>query len=124
MHHKESQRTKLARSVFRAIEVLRSTLPAVPEIGDAIERWLAPRSVQALHACRIRTLADLTVRIPRRKMWWSSIPALGLVGARQIEAFFAQHAALTARARELIVLRPRDEVVPSELFISPLEVDR
>ena len=102
MHHKESQRTKLTRSVFRAIEVWRSTPPAVPGIGDPIERWLAPQSLQALHACRIRTLADLTVRIPRRKMWWSFIPAVGLIGARQIEAFFAQHAALTARTRELI----------------------
>jgi len=37
MHDKGSQRTKLARSVLQAIETLRSTPPAVPEIGDAIE---------------------------------------------------------------------------------------
>jgi site-specific recombinase XerD len=123
MHHKESQRTKLARSVSQAIETLRSMPPAVPEIGDAIERWLAPRSVQALHACRIHTLADLTVRIPRRKMWWSSIPGLGIIGARQIEAFFAQHPALTDRARQLIVPHPCSEVVPWELFMPPREVD-
>jgi site-specific recombinase XerD len=123
MLHKESQRTKLARSVFQAIEILRSTPPAVPEIGDAIERWLAPRSVQALHACGIHTLADLTVRVPRRKMWWSSIAGLGVTGARRVEAFFAQHPALTDRARELIMLRPRHEVLPWELFMPPQEVD-
>lgn len=123
MRHKESQRTKLARPVFHAIATLQSTLPAVPQINDAIERWLAPRSVQALHAYGIHTLAELTVRIPRRKTWWSSIPGLGVVGARQIEAFFAQHAALTDRARELIVLRPHQEVVPWELFMPPHEVD-
>jgi hypothetical protein len=39
--HKESERTKLARDVFQAIETLRCSPPAVPEISDAIERWLA-----------------------------------------------------------------------------------
>lgn len=54
----------------------------MPQISDAIERWLAPQAVKALHAFGIRTLTDLTVRVARRKMWWASIPGLGRAGAR------------------------------------------
>jgi site-specific recombinase XerD len=123
MRHKESERAKFARAVFRAIETLRTSPPAIPQIGDAIERWLPMRSVQALHACGIRTLADLTVRIPRRRMWWTTIPGIGATGARRIEAFFAQHPALTDSARELVALAPGSVVVPWELFAPPGEVD-
>ncbi len=121
--HKESERTGLARSVFQAIETLRLSPPAIPQISDAIERWLAPHAVKALHAFGIRTLTDLTVRVARRKMWWASIPGLGRTGARQIEAFFAQHAVLTERARDLVVLPSRQEVLPWEVFSPPQEVD-
>jgi len=123
LRHRESERVKLARAVFQAVETLQSTPPAIPQIGDAIERWLAPRSVQALHAYGIHTLAELTVRVARRKMWWSTVPGLGAIGARQIEVFFAQHPALTDRARELIVLSPPAEVVPWEMFIPPQDID-
>lgn len=121
--HKESERTRLARSVFQAIETLPSSPPAMPQISDAIERWLAPQAVKALHAYGIRTLTDLTLRVTRRKMWWANIPGLGRTGAPQIEGFFAQHAALTERARDLVVLPSRQEVVPWEVFIPPQEVD-
>ena len=57
------------------------------------------RLVGALHAVGIRTLADLTLRVPRRRRWWAGIAGLGPAGARHIEAFFAQHPALTERAR-------------------------
>ncbi len=67
--HKESERTRLARSVLHAIEMLRLSPPAMPQISDAIERWLAPQAVKTLHAYGIRTLTDLTVRVARRKMW-------------------------------------------------------
>lgn len=85
--HKESERNKLARAVFEAIETLRSSPPAMPQIGDLIERWLAPQAVKALHAYGVRTLTDLTARIVRRKIWWPNIPGLGQTGARQIEVF-------------------------------------
>ncbi|RYG99406.1 MAG: integrase [Alphaproteobacteria bacterium] len=76
-----------------------------------------------MHTFGIRTLTDLTVRVARRKMWWANIPGLGRTGARQIEAFFAQNAALTERARDLVVLPSRQEVVPCEIFTPPQEVD-
>lgn len=97
--HPVSERSKHARAVTRAIELL-PTLP-VPEplIGDDIAQWLEPRSVRALQAQGIKTLAALTVRIPRRRRWWAAIPGLGVAGARQIEAFFAAHPQLTERAR-------------------------
>jgi len=121
--HKEADRAKLARAVFQAIETLRSSPPAVPGISDLVERWLAPQAVRALHAYGIRTLADLTLRVSRRKMWWAPIPGLGRTSALQIEAFFAQHEALTKRARELVVMPLQQEVVPWEVFVPPQEVD-
>ena len=49
----------------------------------------------------IKTLAALTVRIPRRRRWWAAIPGLGAAGARQVEAFFGEHPELTDRARAI-----------------------
>jgi site-specific recombinase XerD len=121
--HRESDRTKLMRAVFQAIETLRTSAPVTPRLSDAIERWLAPRSVEALHACDIHTLTDLTVRIPRRKMWWAKIPGLGRTGARQIEAFFAKHPELTNSARELVPPPVLHEVVPWEVLVPPQDVD-
>ncbi|KVZ70486.1 integrase, partial [Burkholderia ubonensis] len=71
----------------------------------------------------IRTLADLTVRIPRRRRWWSAIAGLGVAGARRIEAFFAAHPALTERARALIAVVPSGSIVPWEQLRVPHEVD-
>lgn len=65
--HRESERTKLARAVFQAIETLRSSPAPMPQISDAVERLLAPQPVKALHAYGIRTLTDLAVRIAKRK---------------------------------------------------------
>ncbi|MDR6412873.1 UNVERIFIED_ORG: hypothetical protein ABIC62_006304 [Burkholderia sp. 1595] len=94
-----------AHRVARAIATLRTLPEPMPQITDAIEMWLPPRIVEALHAHGIRTLADLTVRIPRRRRWWSSIAGLGVASARHVEAFFAAHPALTERARALIAER-------------------
>ncbi|MFP3526872.1 phage integrase family protein, partial [Pantoea sp. SIMBA_072] len=49
-----------ADSVARVIEALRNLPVPVPLITDAVEMWLPPRIVEALHAHGIRTLADLT----------------------------------------------------------------
>lgn len=95
----------------------------VPQIGDAIDAWLPARAVAALRAHGIATLADLTVRIPRRRQWWKAIAGLGLAGARRIEAFFAAHPALTERARALIAATPRGTIVPWEQLKLPHEVD-
>ena len=94
----------LAKAAAAAIETLRGMPPPQPLIGDAVERWLPVRLVSALHAVGIRTLADLTLRVPRRRRWWASLAGLGPAGARHIEAFFAQHPALTERARALITV--------------------
>lgn len=122
--HPASERSARARSVLRAIEIL-PTLP-VPEplIGDEVDRWLEPRAASALKACGIRTLAALTVRIPRRRRWWTAVPGLGVAGARRIEAFFAAHPQLTERARALITSDDLPEgIVPWERLALPHEVD-
>ncbi|CAM2157950.1 hypothetical protein PT2222_480008 [Paraburkholderia tropica] len=73
-----------ARSTTQAVETLRPLPLPTPQIGDDITRWLPERAVCALHAAGIRTLADLTVRIPRRRQWWSVIPGLGPASAKWI----------------------------------------
>lgn len=112
-----------ADAVARAIETLRSLPAPMPHIADDIDRWLPPRAVAALQAHSIRTLAELTVRIPRRRRWWVAIDGLGVASARHIEAFFAAHPALTERARALIVAAPAGDIVPWEQLRVPNEVD-
>lgn len=115
--------TASADRVAGAIETLRNLPVPAPMIADPVDLWLPARIAGALHAHGIRTLADLTVRIPRRRRWWSVIAGLGAAGARRIEAFFAAHPALTERARALIVAAPSGSIVPWEQLRVPHEVD-
>ncbi|KVK80950.1 integrase [Burkholderia cepacia] len=112
-----------ADAVARAIDTLRHLPVPQPHISDEIGAWLPPRIVAALRAHGIQTLADLTVRIPRRRRWRSAIDGLGVAGARQVEAFFAAHPALTERARALIVTASASTIVPWEQICVPHEVD-
>ena len=109
--------------VSGAIETLRNLPLPVPMIADPVALWLPARIAAALHAHGIRTLADLTVRIPRRRRWWLAIAGLGVAGARRIEALFAAHPGLTERARALIAATPAGSVVPWEQLRVPHEVD-
>jgi len=112
-----------ADTVARAIETLRNLPAPEPHIADAIDQWLPPRVVAALQAYGIRTLADLTVRIPRRRRWWTAIAGLGIAGAQHVETFFAAHPALTERARTLVTATPAGPIVPWEQLCVPHEVD-
>ena len=112
--HAVEQRAQHARAVAQAIETLRTARPPEPQIADDIAQWFAPRAVRVLHAHGITTLADLTVRIPRRRQWWKAVPGLGMASARAIEAFFAAWPALTEKARALIVTSQRGEIAPWE----------
>jgi site-specific recombinase XerD len=112
-----------ARAMAAAIEQLRSAADPVPLIGDGVDLWLAPRVAAVLRRAGIKTLADLTLRVPRRRRWWVDIDGLGAAGARQVEAFFAEHADLTDRARALLVTTATSEVVPWEKLVVPREVD-
>ncbi|MFM0515088.1 phage integrase family protein [Paraburkholderia sp. RL17-373-BIF-A] len=118
-----SIRTRHARAATQAVELLRTLPVPAPQIGDDISCWLPDRAVRTLYATGIRTLADLTVRIPRRRQWWSVIPGLGPASAGRIEAFFAAHPALTERARALIVADQQSVVTPWEQLRLPHEVD-
>lgn len=75
-----------------AIEQLRSAAVPVPLISDGVDLWLEPRVAAVLRQAGIKTLADLTLRIPRRRRWWVDIDGLGGAAARRIEAFCAAHA--------------------------------
>lgn len=73
---------------------------------------MPPRVAAVLRQAGIRTLAELTLRVPRRKRWWSGITGLGPALAQQVEGFFAAHPKLTERARALLVVPPEDDVRP------------
>lgn len=118
-----SERTHHLRAVTRALDVLPFLQVPQPQVNDAIDAWLTPRVVPSLHRYGLRTLADLTVRIPRRRRWWLAIPGLGQRSARRIEAFFAAHPALTERARALIVTETTATIVPWGYIRAPHEVD-
>ncbi|MFJ4292898.1 phage integrase family protein [Cupriavidus sp. NPDC089707] len=123
LRHPVNERLPHASAVGHAINVLRALPAPQPQVTDDIELWLAPRAVRTLRAHGIRTLADLTVRVPRRRRWWSAIPGLGQASARHIEAFFHTHPQLTERARALIAATPPGAVVPWERLRLPHEVD-
>jgi site-specific recombinase XerD len=112
-----------ARAVAAAVEQLRSAAVPAPLIGDGVAQWLEPRIVAVLRKAGIKTLADLTLRVPRRRRWWVDIDGLGVAGARRIEAFFAAHEDLTDRARALLVTQAPSDVVPWEKLVVPHEVD-
>ena len=109
-----------ARQFQRAIDALAQSPLPEPLITDSIERWFGDRIARVLSESSIRTLADLTVRIPRLRGWWRSIPGLGQRSAIQIEAFFAANPALTERARALVRLEQED-LIPWERLKVPDE---
>ncbi|WP_157269694.1 site-specific integrase [Azohydromonas aeria] len=111
-----------ARAVAQAIETLRTLPPPQPLIGDRVERWLPTRITATLQASGIDTLAALTLRVPRRRRWWTAVPGLGATGARQVEGFFATHPELTERARALVAV-PALDVRPWERITLPQELD-
>ncbi|MEX3639670.1 phage integrase family protein [Paraburkholderia sp. BR14320] len=110
-------RTRYAATVVHAIDVLRCTPGPQPRLTDSVGAWLPPRIAQVLCTAHMRTLAELTLRVPRRHLWWRGIPGLGRTGAEQVEALFASHPALTGQARALV-----ERVQPSrENDIAPWE---
>ena len=123
LQHDAAECASRAKAAWQAIELLRSLPATDPRISDDIELWFAERAVRALRAHGIDTLADLTVRIPRRRRWWSAVPGLGQASARHIERFFALHPQLTERARALVVASDQGGIVPWEQLRLPHEVD-
>ena len=121
--HPDGERLREAKPVADAIEVLRHAHAPTPQISGDIGLWLSRRTIGILRAHGIATLADLTVRIPRRRQWWKAIAGLGPASARKIEAFFAAHPALTERARALIAKSLASSIVPWEQLRLPHEVD-
>jgi len=120
--HPAADRVGSARGVLAALDTLRHLPPLQPTLADDVARWFATRAVGALQRHGIRTLADLTVRVPRRRRWWAVIPGLGAVQAAKIEVFFAQHPGLTELARALVAQTP-GHARPWESLVVPTDVD-
>ena len=123
LQHSAAERSQHARAVVSAIETMRRLPPPAPLMTDVVQRWLPARAARAIEAHGIKTLAELTVRVPRRRRWWTAIPGLGAAGARSVESFFAGHPQLTQQARALVPVGAQDDVVPWEKLRVPHEVD-
>jgi site-specific recombinase XerD len=121
--HPAKERMERAKAVYNAIEQVRGLPLPIPLVTDAVEKWLPARAAHALRAQGIKTLAELTLRVPRRRRWWATVPGLGVASARQIEAFFAAHPTLTARTQALIVVDAAPVVVPWEQLQVPENLD-
>ncbi|KUZ72945.1 phage integrase family protein [Burkholderia ubonensis] len=100
--HPAADRTGHAARVVVALDALRTTPIPAPQPADPVARWLPPRIARALAAARVDSLADLLVRISRRKGWWRTIPGLGRQGAQRVEVLLATHPDLIRRAATLI----------------------
>lgn len=119
----ESSKDTDPQSLSLALEALSVSAIPSPLIGDEVTRWLPGRIARALQAHGIETLAQLTVRIPRRRRWWAAIDGLGQAGARAVEGFFATHPELTERARALVASEPPQGIVPWERLHVPDQFD-
>ena len=65
----DARGSKRGAAIASALDTIASLPVPQPLIGDDVERWLDTRSAAALRAAGIKTLADLTVRVPRRRRW-------------------------------------------------------
>ncbi|WP_342777956.1 phage integrase family protein [Paraburkholderia guartelaensis] len=94
-----------AKAFALTIETLRTAHTAEPHIAGDIAQWLTPCAVKMLYVHNLTTLADLTMRSPRRRQWWKAMPGLGAAGARAIKAFVVAWRALRSqkKARALAV---------------------
>lgn len=117
------ERSRHRKAATRALDILPTLAIPQPQVSDAVDVWLPGRVVSVLHQHGIRTLADLTVRVPRRRRWWLAISGLGMRSARHIEAFFAAHPQLTERARALVATATSEPVTPWEGIRVPHDVD-
>lgn len=118
-----AQRAERCDEVSQVIEVLRFLPVPQSMMSDDIGLWLPARSIAALRAHGIDSLADLTMRIARRRRWWISIIGLGPARAKEIESLFAAHPQLTERARALVAAADPIGVTPWERPRLPHEID-
>lgn len=69
LEHPAAERAQHARAVMDVIEVLRHLPAPAPLVTDEVDRWLPARAARAMQAHGVKTLAELTVRIPRCRRW-------------------------------------------------------
>lgn len=122
LEHPPAQRLQHARGVLAALDLLPRLPRPEPLVTDDVSTWFSQRLATTLRGAGFKTLADLTVRIPRRRRWWAAVPGLGQTSARGIEAFFASYPQLTERARALIP-SPQPLARPWEALVVPADVD-
>lgn len=120
---KPGEATALAQREAIELLVLRGSRRD-PLVTDAVGEWFDGATTRTLATHGVRTLADLTVRVPRRKCWWRAVEGLGPQRARRIEAFFASHEELSAKAHALVApVIARGPLQPWETLEAPKRLD-
>jgi site-specific recombinase XerD len=120
--HPAAERLRRAKAVRAAVDVLRCLPIPDPKLTDEVSAWLPPRIAAALRRHGIASVADLTLRIPRRRRWWVEVAGLGATGAAQVADFFAGHPHLNERSRALVAVE-RPAVTPWEHLLVPAQLD-
>jgi site-specific recombinase XerD len=121
-NHPAAERVEVARTVLRAVEVIRGLPLPAPTALDEVAQWLPARAARALQNVGIRQLADLAPRLAQRRRWWTAVPGLGASTARRVEELLAQQPQMQAAARAMTV-QPKTAVVPLERLVVPLTHD-
>jgi len=111
------------RRLLHAVEVLIELPIRQPGADDLVGDWLPGRYARALDSVGIKTLAELAVRVPRRRQWWKEIPHMGEAGGRVVAAFFSKHPELIVRVRALVQATTPGPVAPWERLVVPLDLD-
>ncbi|NHZ99079.1 phage integrase family protein [Massilia sp. CCM 8734] len=110
--------------------------PTPPSPADSVAKWFRPRTVKALRAEGVATIADLVGMVNRRgASWWRSVPRIGVRRAAVVLRWLRNHeeqlgeiVAATQRAMspaKLRVLEPSisAELVPLGYFYLPPRLD-
>jgi len=111
------------KQLDHVLALLRALPAAPPQLTDAVGQWLPARVAKVLEAHEVISLADLTLRIPRSRRWWTAVPGLGPAMAGHIQRFFAEHPDLTEAARALVLRDQSGGVEPLERLVPRKQLD-
>lgn len=87
----QARRSRLARRLREALDLLELGSRRQPAAHDAVGRWLAPHLAQRLVEAGLLSLADLAGALARRRSpRWQEVPGIGAVGAERLANWLAE----------------------------------
>lgn len=115
--------TKRTVRLFNAaLDSLSATPLPVPRTTDDVQHWIGRRTANALHGAGVVSMADLLVRVRRRRTWWRDVKGIGAIAAAQVERFLAGQPQLVAAVAAL-PSAASSALVPWERLQVPQQLD-